>query len=137
MKINSLKNQKYGPLIYTCSWTRLLRIQLWIEHCHLCLEGHLRLEALCLPSCMVLIKTFIILVTPSVGFNPISAGVLETQDMQGGGQFAPPPSSKSHVWCSNMTNDTSLESSCALLLESAKKFANLHELNFLSQNPVI
>jgi len=36
-----------------------------------------------------------------------------------------------------MTNDTSLESSCALLLESAKiKFANLQKLNFLSQNPV-
>ena len=31
-----------------------------------------------------------------------------------------------------MTNDTSLESSCALLLESAKKFANLQKLNFLS-----
>ena len=29
-----------------------------------------------------------------------------------------------------MTNDTSLESSCALLLESAKKFANLKKLNF-------
>jgi len=29
-----------------------------------------------------------------------------------------------------MTNDTSLESSCALLLESAKKFANLQKLNF-------
>ena len=37
----------------------------------------------------------------------------------------------------NMTNDTSLESSCALLLESAKKFTNLQKLNFLSQNPVI
>ena len=36
----------------------------------------------------------------------------------GGGQFDPP--SKSHVLCPNMTNDTSLESSCALLLESAK-----------------
>ena len=32
----------------------------------------------------------------------------------GGGQFDPPPS-KSHVWCPNMTNDTSLESSYALL----------------------
>jgi len=31
-----------------------------------------------------------------------------------------------------MTNDTSLESSCALFLESA----NLQKLNFLSQNPV-
>ena len=41
-----------------------------------------------------------------------------------------PPPSKSHVWCPNMTNDTSLESSCALLLESAKKFANLQKLNF-------
>jgi len=40
-----------------------------------------------------------------------------------------------HVWCQKMTNDTSLESSCALLLESAKKFANLQKLNFLSQNP--
>ena len=29
-----------------------------------------------------------------------------------------------------MTNDTTLESSCALLLESAKKFANLQKLNF-------
>ena len=29
-----------------------------------------------------------------------------------------------------MTNDTSLESSCALLLESAKKFANLQKLIF-------
>jgi hypothetical protein len=36
-----------------------------------------------------------------------------------------------------MTNDASLESSCALLLESAKKFANLQKLNFLSQNPFI
>ena len=57
--------------------------------------------------------------------NPIPAGVLENQDP-----------SKSHVLCPNMTNDTSLESSRALLLESAKKFANLQKLNFLSQNPV-
>ena len=69
-------------------------------------------------------------------FNPISAGVLENQDMLGGGSIWPPPS-KSHVWCPNMTNDTSLESPCALLLESAKKNANLQKLNFLSQNPVI
>ena len=59
-------------------------------------------------------------------FNPIPAGVLEN-----------PPPSKSHVLCPNMTYDTSLESSCALLLESAKKFANLRKLNFLSQNPVL
>ena len=50
--------------------------------------------------------------------NPIPAGVLENQDMLGGGQFDPP--SKSHVLCPNITNE-SLESSCALLLESAKK----------------
>jgi hypothetical protein len=68
-------------------------------------------------------------------FNPIPAGVLENQDTLGGGQFDPP--SKSHVLCPNMTNHTSLESSCALLLESAKKIANLRKLNFLSQNPVI
>ena len=49
-------------------------------------------------------------------FNTIPAWVLENQ--LGGGQFDPP--SKSHVLCPNMTNDTSLESSCALLLESAK-----------------
>jgi len=55
----------------------------------------------------------------SLVFNPIPAGVLENQDMLGGGaNFTPPP--KSHVLCPNMTNDTSLESSCALLLESAK-----------------
>ena len=71
-----------------------------------------------------------------LGFNPIPAGVLENQDvLGGGGQFDPP--SKSHVLFPNMTNHTSLESSCALLLESAKKFANLQKLNFLSQNPVI
>ena len=69
-------------------------------------------------------------------FNPIPAGVLENQDTQGGGQFDPPPS-KSHVLCPNMTNDTSSESSCALLLESAKKFTNFQKLNFLSQNPVL
>ena len=68
-------------------------------------------------------------------FNPIPAGVLENQDMLGVGPFDPP--SKSHALCPNMTNDTSLESSCALLLESAKKFANLQKLNFLSQNPII
>ena len=68
-------------------------------------------------------------------FNPIPAGVFENQDMLGGGQFDPP--SKSHVLCPNMTKDTSLESSCALILESATKFANLQKLNFLSQNPVI
>ena len=67
--------------------------------------------------------------------NPISVGVLENQDTLRGGQFDPP--SKSHVLCPNMTNDTSLESSCALLLESAKKIANLQKLNFLSQNPVL
>ena len=61
--------------------------------------------------------------------NPIPAGVLENQDTLGGGQFDPPPS-KSHVLCPNMTNDTSLESSCALLLESSTKFANLRKLIF-------
>ena len=68
-------------------------------------------------------------------FNPIPAGVLENQDTLGGGQIDPP--SKSHVVCPNMTNDTSLESSCALLLESAKNFANLRKLNFFSQNQVL
>ena len=48
-------------------------------------------------------------------------GYLKTRICNGqGGNLTPPPS-KSHVWCPNMTNDTSLESSCALLLESAKK----------------
>ena len=62
--------------------------------------------------------------------NPIPAGVLENQDMLGG------PPSKSHVLCPNMTNDTSLESSCALLLESAKKFAKIlsnHSLGCLER----
>ena len=49
-------------------------------------------------------------------------GYLKTRICWGGGQTDLPPS-KSHVLCPNMTNDTSLESSCALLLESAK---NLH-----------
>ena len=40
--------------------------------------------------------------------DPIPAGVFENP-------------SKSHVLCPNMTNDTSLESSCALLFEYAKK----------------
>ena len=54
--------------------------------------------------------------------NPISAGVLENQDKLGGGLILHPPS-KPHVWCPNMTNETSLESSYALLLESAKKIS--------------
>jgi len=61
-------------------------------------------------------------------FNPIPAGVLENQDTLGGGVNLPPPS-KSHVLCPNMTNDTSLESYCALLLESAKKFALDHAIS--------
>ena len=61
--------------------------------------------------------------------NPIPAGVLENQDMLGGGQFDPPPS-KSHVLCPNMTNDTSLESSCAILLESAKKMCKFAKIEF-------
>ena len=36
-----------------------------------------------------------------------------------------------------MTNDTSLESSCALLLESAKKFASLQKLIFFSKSSYI
>ena len=62
-------------------------------------------------------------------------GYLKTRIRWGGVNLNPP--SKSHVLCPNMTNDTSLESSCALLLEYAKKFANLQKFNFLSQNPVI
>ena len=62
-------------------------------------------------------------------------GYLKTRICWGGVNLTPP--SKSHVLCPNMTNDTSLESSCALLLESAKKFANLRKLNFLSQNKVL
>jgi len=53
-----------------------------------------------------------------------------------GGSINPPPS-KSHVLGPNMRNDISLESSWALLLKSAKKFANLQKLNFLLHNPVI
>ena len=60
--------------------------------------------------------------------NPISAGVFENQDMRGGGQFDPP--FKSHVWFPNMTNDTSLESSCALLLESRKKICKFAKIEF-------
>ena len=54
---------------------------------------------------------------------------LKTRIRWGGVNLTPPPS-KSHVWCPNITNDTSLESSCALLLECAKKFANLQKLIF-------
>ena len=56
----------------------------------------------------------------AASINPIPAGVLENP-------------SKSHVLCPNMTNDTSLESSCALLLESAEKFVQkLKNYTFLS-----
>ena len=54
---------------------------------------------------------------------------LKTRICWGGESIWPPPS-KSHIWCPNMTNDTLLESSCALLLESANKFANLQKLIF-------
>ena len=49
-----------------------------------------------------------------VAFNPIPVGVLENQDTLGESIWPLPPS-KSHVWCPNMTNDISLESSWALL----------------------
>ena len=45
-----------------------------------------------------------------------------------GGQFD--PTSKSHVLCPNMTNDTSIESPCALLLESAKKNCKFAKIDF-------
>ena len=63
-----------------------------------------------------------------LSLNPIPAGVLENQDMLGGGQFD--PHSKSHVLCPNMTNDTSLKSSCALLPESAKKISKSAKIEF-------
>ena len=56
-------------------------------------------------------------------------GYLKTRICWGGVNLTPPPS-KSHVWCPNMTNDTSLESSCALLLESAKKLQICKNLIF-------
>ena len=58
-------------------------------------------------------------------FNPIPAGVLKNQDMLGWGGV-----NLTHVLCPNMTNDTSLESSCALLLESAKKICNFAKIEF-------
>ena len=66
--------------------------------------------------------------------NPISIGVLENQDMMGGSIW---PSSKSHVWCPIITNETLLESSCALLLESAKNLQICKNWIFLLQNPVV
>ena len=59
----------------------------------------------------------------------------------GGGKIWPSPPSNSHVWCPNMPNDTSLESSYALLLESAKKckfakfeiFWNIHLIKCLQK----
>ena len=127
-------------------------------YCDNCIHIYLYLEALILANpnkeknCNSLQKLFIIFIkheniwlsgTPLLNpyndncryINPIPARVLENQDTLGGGQFDPP--SKSYVLCPNMISDTSLESSCALLLESAKKFANLRKLNFLSQNPVL
>ena len=47
---------------------------------------------------------------------------------QKGGQFPPP--SNSHVSCPKMTNDTSLESSFVLRLDSANSFSNLQKLKF-------
>ena len=55
-------------------------------------------------------------------------GYLKTRICWGGSIWPLP--SKSHVWCPNMTNDTSLESSCALLLESAKKICKFLKIKF-------
>ena len=52
---------------------------------------------------------------------------LKTRIRWGGGAICPPPPSKSHVLCPNMTNDTSLESSCAVLSESANKFLQIYK----------
>ena len=62
-------------------------------------------------------------------FNPFSAGVLENQEMLGGSQFAPPPP-LNPIFDVQMTNDTSLESSFALLLESAKKNCKFAKIEF-------
>ena len=80
------------------------------------------------PTCTFTLHNYWVLTLSLLGY-------LKTRICWGGVNLTPP--SKSHVWCPNMTNATSLESSCALLLKSAKKFANMQKLNFLSQNPVI
>ena len=46
-----------------------------------------------------------------------------------GGQFDPPPS-KSHVWCPNMTHDTSLESTCAHTFRIWKKICKFAKIEF-------
>ena len=70
-----------------------------------------------------------------ISVNPIPAGVLENQDTLGGVNLTPP--TKSHVLCPNMTNDTSLESSCALLLESAKNLQICVNLIFIAKSSYI
>ena len=50
--------------------------------------------------------------------------------------WAPPPS-KSHVWCPNMTNDSSLESSCALLLESEKNLQICKNWIFITKSSYV
>ena len=85
-----------------------------------------------------LITTFLCRCTYLYDSGPLTLsllGYLKTRICWGGGQFDPPPS-KSHVLCPNMTNDTSLESSCALLLESAKKL-QFAKIEFFIANLVI
>ena len=76
---------------------------------------------------LYIIKKFALLTLSLLGY-------LKTRINWGGGIWPP---SKSHVWCPNMTNDTSLENSCALLLESAKKLQICKSLFFFLQNPVM
>ena len=64
----------------------------------------------------------LLLLTSLIKMRPLKLsllGYLKIRICWGGVNLTPPPS-KSHVWFPNMTNDTSLESSCALLLKSAK-----------------
>ena len=61
-------------------------------------------------------------------------GYLKTRIRWGGGGVAPP--SKCHVWCPNMTNNSSLESSYSLLLESAKNTNLLNWFFFKSSYAV-
>ena len=98
-----------------------------------CTKKVLIVEAMtinCIQSLVLRISSFVLKNPWSYYLTLSLLGYLKTRIRLGGGRSIWPPPSKSHVWCPNMTNDTLLESSCALLLESAKKNSKFAKPDF-------
>ena len=115
--VNLFLSNKWGRY---CRFYNLKHVELipslWCSVIH---KPHKLLKTIEINNFLRMKECFLIHSWSDKGLTLSLLGYLKTRICWGGGSFWPPPS-KSRVWCPNMTNDTSLESSCALLLESKK-----------------